>query len=176
MDNVLFLQGVFVDDLESNEKGTAAPVPHEVKSEIKYEKLPMIFKGLNSWSKSTNLHCWNCYRRFDTRPIFVPSDLQRDGSMSVEGVMCTFACAAAYINAHYDNGELWDRHYLLLQLYKIFTGVLVPDLAVAPDIYEMVQFGGHITQEEYYRELEGLQATYTQALAHNMVSSISHEV
>ena len=174
MDDVLFLQGVFLETLDDSGGATSVAVPQEIKSEITYDKLPMIFKGLDTWPVSTNLRCWNCYRSFDSRPVFIPGDLQRNGHMSVGGCYCTFACATRYINLHYDGGELWDVHHSLLQLYKIFTGVLVIDIAVAPDIYEMVQFGGHITQEDYYRELEGLQEAYTQALAHNMISSISH--
>ena len=76
IDGILFLQGVFKKDCKRVEDFFHERLLHDTSAENKmYDKIPLVFTGINNWIKSTNLLCWNCSRCFKGRPWFEPQSI-----------------------------------------------------------------------------------------------------
>ena len=154
--NILFLKGCFLDDCKSVEDlfdqklltASQADVDFYTK-DIKYDKIPTVFENLDTWPKSTNIKCWVCDCVFYTRPIFIPSSIDRDNKMDTEGNFCFWGCAALYINLHYNTEERWEKHAMLRKLFTVFTGETIKEIVPAIPKTEMVQYGGKKTIKEF---------------------------
>lgn len=165
--NVLIFNSVFLADLMSNDDlfinkytqaldNSAKPVDTKV-----YTKLPDVFTTLNNWPQNTNLACWNCDRRFKTRPhISITSIAASSGSYKYarDGVFCSPNCVEAYHLMHFKGQELDDRK----KFYRIwFRECFGKDLFVilpSPPKTIMKKYCGDtgLSDEEYGAKIKDL--------------------
>ena len=123
--------------------------------EIKiYEPLPSTFYTLEEWPNTCDYSCWWCDREVSGIPVFVPGNTVRrdDGIIGFTriGVMCSFYCAAAYIDLWYPNkGQAFELHGHLTQLYKRFYGEDVVYIPRMPPRTKMIKYSGNMTPQEY---------------------------
>ncbi len=184
IDGILFLQGVFKKDCKRLEEFFHERLLHESAGEIKmYNKIPLVFTGLDTWPKNTNLKCWNCDRIFKSTPWFEPQSIDplSKGSVgillsgdeikkaqnkdtcciSVKGNFCGPNCTMRHIITYSKNlAEKLNKIAMLLYLHTIFTGVTVPDITPAPERMEMEQYGGRMTMMEYQKKLDEMASYY----------------
>lgn len=179
--NILFLKGCFIDDCDSledifvkklMESTTNGDVSYEIKNQ-EYNKIPSVFKSLDTWPSKTNLKCWSCDCDFHTRPIFIPTTIYSNNDMDTEGNFCMWGCASRYINTFYNVDERWEKHAMLRELHEIFTGSFIEDIVPSPPKTEMVQYGGRKTKKEYRDHLMCLNETYRVSIQHNLIENLS---
>lgn len=79
----------------------------------------------NEWLEHTDVCCWWCCHQFNTIPIGLPVDYDKNKSKKfiVKGVFCSFACMIAY---GYNDKKRVDENFKALTsfLYKKITGGL----------------------------------------------------
>lgn len=186
--NILFLRGCFLSDCKTIEDifdarlmiGESDKNSFEEFKEIKYDKIPKTFTGVENWIKQTNLKCWFCDLNFYNAPVFIPTSLEDSanstsvcGNMDVMGNFCSWNCAAGYINIHYTDDRKWEYHELLKILYKTFTGKSIEDIIESPPKTKMVQYGGNMTQLDYTEEVSNLIAKNNMSIIHGKLEFIS---
>jgi hypothetical protein len=126
---------------------------------VNYEKLPNIFESIETWQKKTKLKCWNCTLSFTSIPVFIPKVIEpnfgkgknkKNYSISVHGVFCTFACAKQHVeNRNYSLSERVETLNKLKLLYKLFYGDKMKDTPSTTTPFQMKQYGGDLTEDEY---------------------------
>ena len=125
-----------------------------------YQKNPKIFRSLNLWPKSTNLHCWHCDNQFTGPPIFIPlviepnvhSKNDEEYSIGVDANICRWPCGMSHIKATTkDITSYVEKRNNLYFLYYIWYGKYPKHIPNAPDKYLQKKFGGELTTEEYYK-------------------------
>lgn len=179
---VLFLEGAFVND-HKIEEFFQQKILHGVVQDLRiYDRIPMIFTGLESWPKSTNVLCWHCSRSFKTRPWPEPQSIdplskgsvgrvipsaqvvkipdkptKKEYSIGTRGIFCSANCVVAYVEVHTkDIVERNNKISMLLLLYEIFTGIRVTYIDPAPSPTEMIQYGGSLTEPEFQKKLDDM--------------------
>lgn len=184
IDGILFLQGVFKKDCKHVEEFFHERLLHESVRETKlYDKIPLVFTGLDTWPKSTNLLCWNCNRGFKTRPWFEPQSidpLSRGTAgvlltgdeiknnhnidacrIAVRGNFCSPHCVVKHIITYSKNlAERLNKINMLLYVHTIFTGIVALTIFSAPERFDMEQYGGSMSQQEYQKKLDELSAYF----------------
>jgi hypothetical protein len=104
----------------------------------------------NEWPSSTQTSCYWCCHRFEGPPVGIPLKVV-DGRFFVYGCFCTLECAAAYnFNSHESMDEMWERYSLL----NLLAHRLNPErgrikVACAPNRLSLIQFGGHMTIDDF---------------------------
>lgn len=181
--NVLFLRGCFLSDCKSIEdkfdekllnEGSYGNT-YEIKNTT-YDKIPKTFTSLESWKKSTNLKCWYCDCTFESVPLFIPKNVEKDGSMGVLGNFCSWNCASSHINLHFDSDQKWEKCLLLKLLYRDFTGDEINEILPAPNKTEMIQYGGKKTPQQFKDELSKKNKQYETAIEHNSIKNLSMDL
>lgn len=124
-----------------------------------YEDLPLIFTGIESWPKSTNLHCWYCDCQFNTIPLFIPESISVDGcgsirSMDRHGVFHSFNCIMFYIMQKYKRKEKRDEIYRLVRLLfrAIYGRDAQEEFGAIIEKTKMRKYGGGTLTEEEYKD------------------------
>lgn len=141
---------------------------------LSYDKLPSIFSNIDMWPKKTNLLCWYCTLGFTYIPVFIPKVIEpvsikknfnivsvgdsildecnssKKYSISVHGTFCTFGCAQAFIDkSEYSIPDKIEYTNKLKFLYKLFYNKKFNLIPGYPEPYEMKQFGGTYTIDQY---------------------------
>lgn len=127
---------------EQLSKGTSEHIPV-----IVYKLNTKLFdasSGKNISVKKTDISCWWCTYKFDTPPVFLPDRTHGD-EYYVFGCFCSCNCAAAY-NFNMSDYKLWDRHSMLISLYREFVG---DTIQISPPKECLDKYGGPLTIEEY---------------------------
>ena len=101
------------------------------------------------YTKPNNFLCWHCASPFDTPPVPVPTsyDLSRKVFV-VEGNLCSFACAKAYIHEQrqFDSGH---RLLMLKQIALMLYGADIEPITAAPPRTALEAFGGNMTIDDF---------------------------
>ena len=157
---VLFIKGVFIKDCVPIDDMFDARILERAKDEPvfvdAFTPLPTIFHGFETWPKSTNIRCYYCDRTFETVPIFIPKTIEYSikYTIATEGCFCTFNCAIRHIDLYYikihDN---LNKKNMLKLLYRIRYGNQVSEIPPAPSKYEMMCYGGELSQQEYGKKM-----------------------
>ena len=171
----LFLKGVFKSDcmdIEDIFKTRLNLNYTEIQEDtITYDTIPHIFTGMDTWIKSTNLHCWFCHQKFITVPWFEPQSIEPDSQglvgnfiadpktltneksiyMIPNGIFCSCNCVQAYINLHSKTlSERYNRTDMLYYLYEIFYNKKPTDIRASDPPQMMKKYGGgDLTNEDY---------------------------
>lgn len=176
---ILFTKGVFKKDCSTDdifekkilenislvtEDIITSNAIEEDRKYVSYDKLPSIFESFETWPKKTNVHCWHCTLNFDTIPVFIPkviepksnrrivdiNNINNNYSISTFGVFCCFGCANKFIQCrNYSLIEKIEMTNKLKLLHKFFYNKLMQDYISYPDPYQMQQYGGDLTPEEF---------------------------
>lgn len=178
LEKVLFLQGVFKrdkmrPDIFGDEKSSDNPILYKI-----YDKMPLIFTGLESWPMSTNLKCGTCHRVPKSRPWFEPQsiDFVSKGKPGImvdsknlnkgvpenkipniipKGVFCSVGCVQTHINVFSKNlAEKHDKTAMLKIVYEIFTGKTIKHIEPVPLITETEPYGGYMSMQEYQKRID----------------------
>jgi len=172
--NILFLRGVCVDDLKSNDSifdrkfttDAAQPTPR-----VLYQSLPEHFTTMESWPKSTNLKCWQCDCQFSNPPVFMPSDMYRGRKGEIvfdtHGCFCTFNCAQGYIDEKYrGDPTIFDKEKYLKTLYQVYTGKKIVKIVASPPKTKMQQYSGErgVSYKEYREKIYEMNDDYELAV------------
>jgi hypothetical protein len=125
-----------------------------------FDKIPEYFETLDQWPKRINIRCGSCSRNFKTRPAAVVTNVHNVGTqfatkMRTPIITCSFDCSVHFINVRFkgDRREWEEMHRMLRQLYFRMTGVLAVELHEAPDMLDMVQWGGRLTVDSFIKQL-----------------------
>ena len=167
--NIFRLRGITLKDFTSIEDVFDAKLLETAETETfldppPFDKIPAVFTRLEDWPLSTNLRCWSCVFSFDGPPCFIPTYL-RPGETSVEigvlGNFCTFNCAARYIDDTFPPQAFAQKHWQmrdnLCYAYFRFTGLAdVTHIKPAPPKTELLEFGGGLSEEEFWNQLRKL--------------------
>jgi hypothetical protein len=180
---VLFLQGVFKTDCDRIEDFFHDRLLHgNSKPKKLYDKLPIVFTGLDMWPTHTNLLCCNCTLSIQSRPWFEPqsinpvstgpvgnyikcSDINKSVitnkyNINTKGCFCSSNCVMRNIlNFSKSMSDRIDKIFMLLFVYEIYTGVKIPSIEPAPQFTELVQFGGDKTESELRKQIDELNNT-----------------
>lgn len=123
-----------------------------------YQKNPTIFESIDTWPRTTNLHCWYCFNQFTGQPKFVPVVIEpgtfRNKSryqITVEGNFCRWSCCKSSIKeTTNDLTKYTEKYNNLCFLYSIWTGKYPRYIPDAPSKYLQIAFGGDLTKDQYY--------------------------
>ena len=140
---VLFLRGVFIEDLNNINKSLAL-ANLDISRESKYNEIPRKFQGIDKWIRETNIHCRYCTFQFKSVPVFLPEYITSDTDINIHQILfCGFPCAASYVTNNYTGYELQKMIHSLGFVYKLFTGGdNITNIPVAPNLSECEIFGG----------------------------------
>lgn len=172
--NILHLQNVTLDNVVSIEDAFDKKILEEAKvndnapEHLPYDKIPTVFTDLENWPISTNLRCWSCVFTFDSRPCFIPKKIKSEGDNSIKmevlGNFCTFNCAARYIDDNFPQKAFSQKHSHmhnnLRLIYHKFTGHRVTQIKPAPSKIELLEFGGTLSKDEFWKQLRILDSKY----------------
>jgi hypothetical protein len=170
--NILFLRGVYPNQLETLEEEFGNRLIEEAglennsysayaMEEITYDKIPPVFTSIETWPKTTNIHCWCCSIEFPTRPYFIPERIKNRKEGGVEmlthGIFCSANCAIKYLDTEYGllNGNSsnklgkWDAYHGVKIVHRLFTSKSVEKIAPSPPKILMKQYGGELTKAQY---------------------------
>lgn len=199
VDGVLFLAGVYKKDCKKIEDFFTDRLLGDGRVETKqYDRIPVTFTTLDLHPKNTNLTCWNCCRTFKDRPWFEPQSIDpvskgtvgsiipaeslnkskatRGYCISIKGNFCSPNCVRRYINVYTrDMSERLNKIAMLKFVYEIFMGQRISDIQPAPPHTDMVQYGGHLTSQEYQKKLDELDINYQKELSDSSFASICKE-
>ncbi len=176
LDGILFLQGVFKKDCKVMEDlfhENLLTSQYSYKENVIYDKIPLIFTGLNTWKKSTNIQCWYCTRPFSgvpwTEPQSIePIEYQQSFSIVVKGFFCSANCVKAYIDINNPNpGENNNKTSMLKYFYKIMTGNDISFIQKSPPYTQLLQYGGPLSSSEYQKIIDDANAQYEEELLYN---------
>lgn len=195
IDGILFLQGVYKKDCKRVEDFFHERLLHDASHETKmYDKVPLVFTGINTWLKSTNLLCWTCNRSFKGRPWFEPQSIdplnnsahnksltnaqiktaskKHDFCINIKGNFCSPNCVMRHIlNNTRDMSDRLNKIAMLKFVYELFTGVVIHDIHPSPPHTDMVQYGGHMTPQEYQKKIEELGSNYLKLEDENFINN-----
>jgi hypothetical protein len=160
---VLFLQGVFKKDCKIiedmfHENLLLSHRPN--KENIIYDKIPLLFTGINTWVKSTNIQCWYCTRSISGMPwtepqSIEPVELQNAFSLIVKGFFCSVNCVKSYIDLNAKTPEENNNKTSMLKyLYKIMTNNEILHIQKSPHYTRLLQYGGDLSSSEYQRLID----------------------
>ncbi len=174
--NILFLKGVFFDEIESpadkmlfnmSSDSYSTPIaPDEsvdTKKRIVYDKIPAKFTSIKKWveqTKNIKIKCWHCDSVFIGVPVFIPSYISNaSGGRVYEtyGSFCGFGCAYAFLCDKHEfhvNRSYYDRLEMLKMLYKCFYNKKINDFVRSPSKYCTDVYGGDMTHAEFKKELK----------------------
>jgi hypothetical protein len=125
-----------------------------------YCKIPKVFESLETWPKSTNLHCWYCSNQFNNSPLFIPLVIEpnihtKNGDkylIEVESNICKWQCGISLIRETTKNiTKAIEKTNNLYFLYKLLHGEYPVHIPEAPSKYLLKQFGGDYTTDQYYK-------------------------
>ena len=144
---------------------------------ITYDKIPKIFKSIDEWPKRTNIKCLHCALNITHVPIPIPTAVEttKDSNriFDINGVCCSFSCAARLVTEHTENSSFrWQRISMLKLIKGIFHKelykqeslnqqfglkcqdntshkILNKDIPLAPKRSSLCHFGGDISQKEF---------------------------
>lgn len=169
-EQILKLKGVFLKDIldfaklqEEKIQESLNEEIYEIDEDILYniEPLPTMFKGIDTWVKKTQIHCYYCDLQFQGIPCFIPTSIEStiNGEIiNVYGCFCWFNCAVSFIdNSNFPNHKKIDRKNMLYKLYNIFTGNDINYIHPSPNKFDMCKYGGTITEIEYKNMLNNLK-------------------
>ena len=117
-------------------------------------------KQLKTFDK-TNIACWWCTYNFDCMPFFIPDSYDANtNAYNVFGCFCSVNCALAY-NVKMNDYKIWDRHNLIVMLYKtIFGKEEKVELSPAPPKECLERYGGYMTIEKFRENSINLTKEY----------------
>jgi hypothetical protein len=122
-----------------------------------YMELPTIFRGVESWPKSTNLLCWTCDGKVTGYPKFMPSDPKVEDGVDIcrpNGNFCRWRCVQSYIDHYMPVHLRSDASSLLCKFASKFntekTKQVIKFASSEPKFIMKIYCGpGGITREEY---------------------------
>lgn len=105
----------------------------------------------------TDISCWWCCHKFDTKPIGIPLKFYND-KYHVFGCFCSLACACSY-NTDMNDYKMWDRLSLLKQMAsKLYNEKIT--LHSAPPRESLKKFGGSLTIEQFRNKSQENEKTF----------------
>ena len=112
--------------------------------EIVYKCLNMnVFTSFGSWPKQTNIKCWWCRHKFETVPVPLVKDKNKENNIyNVYGCFCSFNCALGYLFDSKDSylGNIWYQISLLQEICQKFG-------AVSPSCQNFASMKSKLTNE-----------------------------
>lgn len=164
---IIFLKGVNRSDykevedqfdqllLENSSHTETAP------TEQTFDILPNIFTSMNTWPKSTNLHCWTCECTFLGHPIFIPLHIKNISTdiwdINTYGIFCSFSCATRHVLDFMAKSTFTNLYFL----YFIFYNKTIDFIHPSPRRFNTRKYGGHMTESEYIEEIRRLEHALT---------------
>ena len=145
---------------------TAAANSRSLIDFANYMAIPHSFVSSESHPKRTNLLCWHCGLPFNRTPRFIALDSARTVSSDVkadrtyewiiDGNFCSWACAAAHIDDHYQEPKKWSLNQNLSVVRAQADGVKIRPVKRAPDRIKMRSYSGApgMSQQEYADRVE----------------------
>ena len=169
---VLPLTGITVDDYKSPEDLQEERIKEKVRDKktvksatgSQHIQLPAVFTNDGTWPLKTNRPCWNCGFTFDGAPRFIPKNFRSKGDViqcDRIGIFCCFNCAARYVqDTYWKRRKTWQMLNNLNEMYKILTGRKSCDIKPAPSRFDLIEYEGTLTRDEFWAILHKLDPEY----------------
>ena len=104
----------------------------------------------NNTNYNTYSVCFWCTCGFNGDPIYIPKNVDANGTFNVYGHFCMLECALAYLmNEHIDSSVKYERSALLHYKYKDSYDCNSGIKPAPPPHYVLDKFYGNLTIEEY---------------------------
>lgn len=138
-----------VSGLLRDDKGARRLVrPHRMYDEFRVAVGRSQAPSSVEWPQESEHVCWHCRRHFSSVPVMIPQCRNIDGSWTVYGNFCCFACLVRY---------MWTRRTLTTPEQISLVMQLAKDcgiegrLPMAPPLEDLQESGGDMTWEEFDR-------------------------
>lgn len=131
-----------------------------------YTALPRTFTSADAHPRRTNLLCWHCGLQFAQVPRFIALSSTRKGpdeyEWVIDGNFCSWACAAAYIEEHYQDPKKWALLQNLAIVRARVDGAPICAVRPAPSRTKMRSYCGAsgMTQQEFTDLVNMLSSSY----------------
>lgn len=165
----IFLQGVFFSRMRTLEDRMIEENISQQEQMNEVDNLRNVtdvratrFKNKKQWAeayKDIPLKCWHCGLSFKGLPCFIPRQIRNtsDGKeYDAQGLFCGFACAFSFLNSRAEfirNKSYVDRLSMLKMLYFQFFGKKITEFKEAPDVHDLIPYGGHVDVVDYRNSL-----------------------
>lgn len=172
--NTIFLQGVYFSQVQTLEERmleeNIAQNNNLRNNEIVVEPQPirvMRFVNKRQWAEAyrqSTLKCWYCSLCFKGVPCFIPRQARATPNgrqYDALGLFCGFSCAFTFLHSQAEfvrDKSYFDKLHLLKMLFREFYGKQVNEFKEAPNLYDLVSFGGHLDIVDYRNCLRGVNA------------------
>lgn len=97
--------------------------------------------------------CYQCHRRFQGPPVFIPMAML-EGFWDEWGNFCSGPCANTYLHHNMPNVDLSLRAAELFYYLQEVYGFKGTQIGFAPHFTLHTDYGGHLTDEAFARELD----------------------
>jgi hypothetical protein len=167
--NIIFLQGIFFDQIKTVEDRMMAESQISSSENIETEQLinqcliiPSRFKNIKSWkeiTKNLQLRCWYCNLAFMGVPCFIPKQVRSTNQgkeFDTCGWFCGFACAYSYLNNNAEyriNKSYFDKLTMMKMLFTQFYSKKVKEFYEAPNKYNLATYGGYLDLSDFKIQL-----------------------
>lgn len=142
-------------DIINESKGNFIEKKQEVCVSKKINKKQKILsKFINntkeSWPEKTDILCWWCSHNFETCPIPCPIDYNNiKKHYKVNGIFCSWSCAAAFSIEKYTNITLVYQLRHELEHANCKESCDCENIKIAPPKYILKGFGGYMSIKDY---------------------------
>lgn len=158
---VIFLQGVFSRDNKTVDDAfydnlTASIAKSEV---IVYNKIPRKFYNIETWIRTTNIHCCTCDRKIESRPTPICVNLKILGDIKTFDVLrlcCSFPCYAEFIEREAPFDTRWEMREHMFTVFEIFHNKQVSHIPCGPSRLEQARLGGNLSDAEYQKKIDDI--------------------
>ncbi len=170
--NIIFLQGVFFSEIQTLEDNMIDTNLFNDKSQDSDYEIPQIniiraskFINKKQWSESykdMTIKCWYCGLNFRGLPCFIPRQIRNTPNgkeYDTHGLFCGFACAFSFLknSAEFIKDKTYfDKLAMLKMLFIQFYNKKPVEFKDAPNIYDLVSYGGHLDILEYRNALKSI--------------------
>ncbi len=176
--NILFFQNVYEDKYDDvalmtkqfmaeldhgycDDDVAFADGPSSIAPIRAFDIVPEKFTSLGDWPTETNLACWQCKRTFKTRPFAIVTSMANVGlkiavEMNTVGNLCSTDCAGTLLDVRERNPDIkWRMEKMTCTLYRKLTCREITELPRAPAYWELEQFGGRRSIDDFVKGLQG---------------------
>lgn len=151
-DNIVYTPFMETDVIEKNIKKNEKKIENTKITKKIEKKNKMLSKFIDNikeeWPSQTDILCWWCCHSFDCYPIPCPVSYDSiNDHYKINGVFCSWSCAAAYSIEKYTDMTLLQQ--MKNDLCENLSENLTETINISPSRYVLKNFGGYMTIKDF---------------------------
>lgn len=148
-DNIVYTPIMENETLDKSTKKTdkkTESIKTSKKTEKKNKTLAKFIDSIKEeWPDQTDILCWWCCHNFDSNPVPCPNLYDNvNDKYKVNGIFCSWSCAAAYSIEQYTDITLLQQLKNDLDTNSVETAI-----NIAPSRYVLKNFGGYMSIKDF---------------------------